>query len=117
MNETDMLGQAVVELFAKIPEIWQKYVPDDFTDIQSNALGLLIKAGMVEGRNRICLRMHTHPVMAEATITFTGEYGFFEAIEPLVASLWADWEGSFLKWKDSEAGDSPSGHCQLLEPS
>ena len=117
MSDTDMLGQAVVELLDRIPETWQEYVPDDLTDIQSNALGLLIKAGMVEGWNRVCLRMHTHSVMAEATITFTGEHGFVEAIEPLIASLWADWEESFRKWKDSEAGDSPSGHCELLEPS
>lgn len=117
MNEPDMFGQAVVELLGKISETWQEYIPDDLTDIQSQTLGKLVGAGMVEGRNQIRLRMHTHTVMADATIVFTGEDGFCEAIEPLVASLWTDWEESFRKWKDSDTSDAPSGHCERLEPS
>ncbi len=116
-NEPDILGQAVIDVLERIPEIWQEYRPDDLTNIQSKTLGLLVGAGMVEGRDQFRLEMHTHPIMAEATIMFTGEYGFVEAIEPLIASLWVDWEESFRQWKDSDTSNAPFGHCERLEPS
>jgi hypothetical protein len=30
--------------------------------------------------------LHNHPVAVEATVTATGEYGFAEAMEPVLAS-------------------------------
>ncbi len=113
----EMLEAAVVELLRRIPETWQEYRPDDLTETQSQGLFLLVAAGMVERRERLRLRFANHPVVAEATITMTGEYGGIEALEPLVANLWADWQDAFRAWKRGDAANVSPAHCERLEPS
>ena len=113
----EMLEPAVAELLRRIPDTWQAYRPDDLTETQSQALFLLTAAGMVERRERLRLRMVNHPVVAEATITVTGEYGDVEALEPIAAQLWADWQDSFHKWKEGDTPNVASLHCERLEPS
>lgn len=67
-----------------MPELWEEYDADSLTATDSKALFLLVAAGMVERRIRFRVRLHTHPVGVEATVTATGEYGFAEAMEPVL---------------------------------
>lgn len=113
----DMLKPAIAELLRRIPETWQAYRPDDLTETQSQALFLLTAAGLVERRERFRLRMMNHPVIVEATITATGEYGGVEAMHPLAASTWAEWQDAYRQWKKSDTADVPPMHCERLEPS
>ena len=115
--KAEMLEAAVAELLRVIPETWQAYKPDDLSETKAKGLFLLTAAGMVERRERLRLRFANHPVVAEATITFTGEYGGIEALEPLVANLWADWQDAYAAWKDSDAANVSPSHCERLEPS
>jgi hypothetical protein len=113
----EMLRPAIAELLRRIPDTWQVYRPDDLTEIQAQALFLLTAAGMVERRERLRLKMFNHPLVAEATITATGEYGGAEALKDLVASMWPDWQDAFREWKKGDAANMPSGICERLEPS
>jgi hypothetical protein len=113
----EMLRPAIAELLRRTPETWQTYRPDDLTEIQAQALFLLTAAGMVERRERLRQRMFNHPLVAEATITFTGEYGGVEALKDLAASMWPDWQDAFREWKKGDAANMPSGICERLEPS
>lgn len=113
----EMLEAAVAELLRLIPDTWQEYRPDDLTETQSQGLFLLVAAGMVERRERLRMRMFNHPLVAEATITCTGEYGGVEALQPLIASLWSDWQDAFREWKKGDAANMPPAHCERLEPS
>jgi len=112
-----MLEQAVSDLLSRIPDTWQEYRPDDLTETQSQGLFLLVAAGMVERRERLRMRMFNQPLVAEATITCTGEYGGVEALQPLIASLWSDWQDAFREWKKGDAANMPPAHCGRLEPS
>jgi hypothetical protein len=113
----DMLEAAVAELLHLIPETWQAYRPDALGETQAQALLLLTAAGMVERRERLRLAMASHPVVAEATITFTGEYGGVEALESIAARLWDDWRDAYAAWKQGDAANVPPAHCERLEPS
>lgn len=113
----EMLEPAVAELLRRIPETWQTYKPDDLTATQSQALFLLVAAGMVEKRERMRMRFADHPVSAEATITATGEYGGVEALQSLFANLWTDWKDAFQSWQQSETAGVLPAHCERLEPS
>lgn len=113
----EMLESAAAELLRVIPETWQSYRPDDLSETKAQALFLLTAAGMVERRERLRLRMASHPIVAEATITFTGEYGGVEALERLAVSLWADWRDAFRQWKTSGAANAAPFCCERLEPS
>jgi hypothetical protein len=113
----DMLEAAVAELLRLIPETWQAYRPDDLSETKAQGLFLLTAAGLVERRERLRLRFAGHPISAEATITCTGEYGGFEAVEPLVANLWADWQDAVRAWKKGDTANVSPAHCERLEPS
>ena len=108
---------AVAELLRRIPETWQTYRPDDLTQTQSQALSLLIGAGMVEHRGHGRLRMLNHPVMVEYTCTATGECGAAEAFEKVCAAIWADWQEAYNKWKQGDGGDVSPFLSERLEPS
>jgi hypothetical protein len=113
----ELLEQAVSDLLGRIPDTWQEYRPDDLTETQSQGLFLLVAAGMVERRERLRMRMFNHPLVAEATITCTGEYGGIEAMQPLIASLWSDWQDAFREWEKGDTANMPPAHCERLEPS
>jgi hypothetical protein len=113
----EMLENAIGELLRRIPETWQAHRPDDLTEVQTQALFLLTAAGMVERRLRLRMTMANHPVVAEATITFTGEYGPIEALKPLFADLWADWQDAYRQWKQGDTAHVAPAHCERVEPS
>lgn len=112
----EMLEKTVEELLRRIPATWQEYQPDNLSAAQSQGLFLLVAAGMVERRDHFRLRMHNHDTVAEATITLTGEYGLAQAVEPLLANLWADWQDAFRQWRQSDTADSPAAHFEHLSP-
>lgn len=113
----EMLAPAIVELLRRIPDTWQTYRPDDLSETQSQALFLLVAAGMVERRERMRLRMLNHPLVVEATFTATGEYGGVEALTALAAQTWEDWQDAFRRWKEGPTPTAPPFHCERLEPS
>lgn len=113
----EMLEAAVAELLRLIPDTWQKYKPDDLSEVKAEALFLLVAAGLVERRGRIRLRMLNFPVVFEATFTATGEYGLVEAVEPLAAALWAEWQEPYQKWNKSDTAKATPFHCESLGPS
>ena len=112
----EMLEPAVAELLRRIPDTWQAYRPDDLTETQSQALFLLTAADMVERRERLRMRMLNHPIVVEATITATGEFGGVEALEALAASLWADWKDAYGQWNRGDTREVAPFHCERLEP-
>lgn len=112
----EILEPAVVELLLRVPVRWQVYRPDELSEPQSQALFLLTGAGMVERRERMQLMMLNHPLVVEATITATGEYGGVEAMKPLAAQLWKDWQGAFRRWQEGHTQIIPPFHCERLEP-
>ena len=111
-TEAELLETAVAELLRKIPASWEEYDADALTDSQGKALFLLVAAGLVERRIRLRLRMVNHPVVMEAALTATGEYGGVEALETVVASLWHDWANAWRDWRAGETASVPPFHCE-----
>ena len=103
--EADILKPAIAGLLRMIPETWAEFEPDKLTAIQSNALFLLEATGLVERRRRIRVRMLNHPTMFEATYTATGEQGAVDALTPLIAVLWGEWQNAYQAWKDGDRAD------------
>ena len=93
----EMLIPAIAELLRRIPETWQTYTPDTLTATQSQALYLLVGAGLVERRGRIRLRMMNHPTALEATYTLTGESGGGEAFTRIADAMWNEWQDAWGK--------------------
>lgn len=112
----DFIQTAVAALLGRVPERWEEYDGDSLTATESQALFLLVAAGMVERRIRFRARMHNHPVAVEATVTATGEHGFAEAMEPVLASMWTDWKDAFRAWRNGEARGAPSTVTEHLKP-
>jgi hypothetical protein len=112
----EILKPEVVKLLLRVPERWQVYRPDELSEPQSQALFLLTAAGMVERRERMRLMMLNHPLIVEATICATGEYGAVEAMMPLAAQMWKDWQDAFRLWQEGHTHNIPPFHCERLEP-
>ncbi len=112
----DILGDAVAALLRRIPESWAEYDADALTATESQALFLLVAAGMVERRGRFRLRMHNHPLAAEGTFAATGEYGFVEAMKYVSAAMWEEWKGAFEAWRAGETSAAPTFWCEHLKP-
>ena len=113
---TDPVERAIADLLTHIPETWAEVDPADFSEPRERALFLLVAAGMVERRSRLRLRMFTHPVSVEATITVTGEYGGVEALQPLAAAIWVEWEGAYTTWREGNTKETVPVHCERLQP-
>ncbi|RMF85052.1 MAG: hypothetical protein D6744_02045 [Planctomycetota bacterium] len=116
VNPDDLLQDAVAALLRRIPERWAEYDADALTVTQSQALFLLVAAGMVERRIRLRARLHNHPVAVEATITATGEYGFAEAMEPVLASMWGEWKDAYNAWRTGGTHGAPLSVTEHLKP-
>lgn len=112
----DLLQDAVAALLRRVPDRWAEYDADALTATESQALCLLVAAGMVERRIRLRARLHNHPVAVEATITATGEYGFVEAIEPVLASMWGEWKDAYRAWRTGETRGAPLSVTEHLKP-
>jgi len=112
----DLLQDAVAALLHRIPERWAEYDADALTATESQALFLLVAAGMVERRIRLRARLHNHPVAVEATITATGEYGFAEAMEPVLASMWGEWKDAYHAWRTGETRGALLSVTEHLKP-
>lgn len=112
----DLLQDAVAALLRRIPERWAKYDADALTTTESQALFLLVAAGMVERRIRLRARLHNHPVAVEATITATGENGFVQAVELVLASMWGEWKDAYNAWRMGETRGAPLSVTEHLKP-
>lgn len=86
------------------------------TPPESQALFLLVAAGMVERRIRLRVRLHNHPVAVEATIAATGEDGFAEAMKAMLASMWGEWKDAYHAWRTGETRGAPFSITEHLKP-
>jgi len=112
----DPLQNAVEALLRRIPKRWSRYDCDALTATETQALSLLVSAGMVERRIRFRLQLHNHPVAVNATITATGLQGLAEAMRPVLASMWVDWADAFRAWQTGDARGAPPAVAERLDP-
>lgn len=76
---------AIAGLIRRIPDTWTDFDRDRLTETEERATFLLIAAAIVEKRMAFRVRLIGHPMAVHATVTATGEYGFAEAMEQVVA--------------------------------
>jgi hypothetical protein len=114
--EADILKPAIAGLLRTIPETWAEFEPDKLTATESTALFLLGATGLVERRCRLRLRMLNHPTMFEATFTATGERGAVDALKPLTAVLWGEWQDAYRAWISGDRADVVPVHCEGGKP-
>lgn len=112
----ELIQTAVAALLRRVPERWEEYDADLLTATEAKSLFLLVAAGMVERRIHLRIRLNNHPVAVEATVTATGEYGFAEAMEPVLGAMWTDWKEAFAAWRSGETRGSPSTVTEHLKP-
>lgn len=98
MTTTDVTA-AVETLLRSIPEQWQPLEADRMTSAEERALGMLVAAGLVERRTTVRMEMARQGAAFEATITVTGEFGLAEALDPVLAELWARWSAAIEEWR------------------
>ena len=82
---------AIAALVRRIQETWTDFDRNSLTETEERALFLLVAAAMVEKRMAFRLRFIGHPIAVHATVTATGECGFTEAMEQIVAGAWQQW--------------------------
>jgi hypothetical protein len=102
---------AIAALVRRIQETWTDFDRDSLTETEERALFLLVAAAMVEKRMAFRLRFIGHPIAVHATVTATGECGFTEAMEQVVAGAWQQWR-SDLEQRPSNA--KPAFLCERL---
>jgi len=112
----DLLQDAVASLLRRIPERWTEYDADTLTATESQALVLLVGGGLVERRVRLRVGLHNHSVAIEVTIAATGEFGFVEAMEPVLASMWGEWKDAYRAWQTGETRGAPFCIAEHLKP-
>lgn len=116
-DDATNLEQPIADLLRRVPERWADFSIDALSERESHALLLLVAAEMIERRCHVRMRMLNQPLVVEATFTATGEYGAVEALAPLVASVWEDWQAAYALWREGDAKDVPPFHCERIEPS
>lgn len=90
-DQAARLWPVVADLLRNVPEVWGEFNADTLTATQSRALYLLTAAGMIERRSVGRWQIVGSPVVIEATLAYTGDSGFSEAMEPVAAELWRLW--------------------------
>lgn len=103
---TDPLAATIEGFLRSIPERWTDFVHDDLSVTEQKALFLLVAAGLVERRIGIRGEFAGQSLTIEFTIDATGEYGFVEAMKPVVAEVWSKWGSAIEEWHASEARGS-----------
>jgi hypothetical protein len=103
--------QAIEALLRRIPATWSECDRDGLTEIEEQGLFLLVAAAMVEKRMAFRVRFIGHPMAVHATVTATGEYGFTEAMEQVVAGAWQQWRAE-LEHRPSY--EKPAFLCERL---
>ena len=114
-DEAKLLEPAIAELLQTIPDRWEKYEIKSLTSLQERSLFLLVAAGLVEQRFRFRISMSNQPAIIEATVTATGEYGLFEATQPIFDKAWNLWSDQLQEWNGGESEVAPF-HCEILRP-
>lgn len=108
------LDAAILDLLNRLPLKWAPLDLDALTAIEQEALKLLLAGGMVERRFSIRVSLIGHPESIEATLTATGEFGFAEALEPVLKATWEAWADEYLKDKAGAPQDRPTFHCERI---
>ena len=80
----DPLDAMILKLVSSAPLRWAELNYADLTANEEEALALLTAAGLIERRFSVRISMIGHSVRLDITGTATGEYGFIEALAPLL---------------------------------
>ncbi len=112
----ESIESEVAYLLNSTTEIWAEYDPDAVSALRQQALGLLVAAGLVERRSRLCLRMFDQPQAIEFTVTTTGEAGIQEAYTRVAAAMYGKWGKAWAERKKGPAGNDPSFNCERIGP-
>jgi hypothetical protein len=113
LSDSDV-ERLIVRLLKNVPERWEAYDWSTLTELEARALSLLVAAGMIERRITFRLVAVGSPLSTEATITFTGEAGWRQALEYVVASTWNDWRAIFEERNSGEFKTASMFHCQRV---
>ncbi len=108
------LELAVATILRSVPDTWTDYDANTLTATQEQAVLLLTAAGMIERRVTLRIRMAGQSVAMEGTLTFTGEHGFAQAVEPMIADAWHVWRESLTTTKDAERADAAAFLCERI---
>lgn len=115
-EEEQLLKPAVAHLLATIPEVWAPFDTNALTSVNERTLLLLTAAGMVERRIGMRISSVIDQFSAEIEVTATGEYGFVEALQLVIAQMWATAKDVYPEWRATH-GEVPSAHCEVLHES
>ncbi len=116
-EERALAQKSISHLLTTIPDRWKDYDASGLTESEEQALFLLTAAGMIERSCRLTSRLRNQRSSIEAEISFTGEKGGIEALEPLYAELWKEWAEDWRAWRAGDTKDIPALHCAALPPS
>ena len=110
------LKNSIVQLTKRCPEKWATLEIDSLSNTESKALSHLTESGVIERRVKFRFKMLNDPLVMDAVLLATGEYGLVEAATPIVNKLWQSWEKPFQEWLDSETKNDCPFHCEYLKP-
>ncbi|QDU46863.1 hypothetical protein Mal52_53860 [Symmachiella dynata] len=97
-EEKSLLEAAIQKLLLSAPEVWTVLDYDQLTAVEQRTLFLLTSAGMVERRVGFWCQHVNNADGVEAKCTMTGEGGFAEALQPLLARLQEVWRDAWDEW-------------------
>lgn len=115
-EECELLETVIDRLLTSIPEVWDSVDQQKLTAIEQRGLLLLTAAGMVERRFGMRISSAIDRFTAEIDVTATGEYGFIEALQLVIAQMWETAKDAYPLWRATHA-DVPSAHCEVLHES
>jgi len=115
MTPDAMLSVGIESLIRRIPKTWQKYNPDELSDIERQSLTLLTHSGLVDRRERRRIRFINHPVSVEGTITFKGISGEDDALSKMLDEIRHEWNESYKSWRKEikSSGRNPDKETPL----
>lgn len=113
---SDPLDRAILDLLDRLPLRWEPVDTDLLTGTEQEALKKLTAAGLVDRRFTLRLSLAGHAVSIEATITFTGEEGLAQAVEPLMTAAWTQWAAEYQNPRGGTVGPRPTARCERTGP-
>ncbi len=112
-----LLEAAVSRLLHQIPETLQPFQPDQLSAVDQKALLLLTAAGLVERQITAQVRSLVHPFSAEVVLVLTGDLGFEQALDSVLAEMWNEARDQFKEWFKSDLRNSSPVRFESLSDS
>ncbi|HED52827.1 MAG TPA: hypothetical protein ENJ00_01320 [Phycisphaerales bacterium] len=93
--QVDPLDRAILDLLYSLPPVWDDYDAKSLTGSEQQAVGLMVRAGLVELRLLVRASMDSRDELVEMVVTVTGEYdatGIWRVVLNQVSD-WLDADG------------------------